>query len=242
MALFRRGRRIDPDVLLDVLTDLAETHGQPGLRLRLLDPLSRDPLVSVEDDERRVRQPLSELVRLFEQHRIAPDASALAAAARDWLDRRPLTDAAAQQHGVAVLGWRDRGRTHLSWQIVVPRRASAGAWIPSPMRAPLDIAAIRALAMQRSATQPASASRVGDVAVWAHHGYPAISSAPAANPERMLAEMQRLLLPVHDVHLVIAPASPLVAAGRTAALRLAEEAVDPCLVVPLSALNDLEWT
>lgn len=236
-----RRSRITAELVLDLVTEAAPELETAALRIRVLDQLGSDPMLSVEEGERRVRIDVAELARDMELARVVDTRDGVRAAFRSWIEHRPVTDADAATAGIAVCGWDEPDRTTIAWQVVVARRDGVATWHPSVLMTPTGVAATRADAQTRSLKIPVDMHVAGAAVVWTCVTTPALSTAALVAPERLLLRLTRRGLPTDDVHLVLAPPNPFVSARGPVARRLAGESNQPHLTLPWASVDTLGW-
>ncbi len=234
-----RRSRISPDLLLGVVAEAGPGLESRTLRIDVLDRLGPDPLLSVEEGERRVRVAIAELARDMELARVPDSRAGVTAAFTSWIDHRPVTDAGAADAGIAACGW--AGPDSIGWQVVVRRRTAIVAWTPSALMSARDVAATRELARGRSMGIRRDVRVAGEAAVWTCTAAPALSTAALVHPERVLRRLRELGLETGDVHLVLCPPNPFVCAPAAVARRLVEESSEPHVTMVWEGLAALGW-
>lgn len=231
--------QIPVELLLDVVTDVAAELTTGTLRIAVLDPYGSDPMLSVEDGERRVRLAVAELARDMELAHVEDSADGVAVALRAWLASRPVCDDDAAAAGIAVLGWLSSAT--VGWQVVLDRGGTVSAWQPSPLVDRTRRAVVRAGAWERSARVDVAVTATAQTVVWTAPGAPAFSTAALTAPDVVLSQLSRAGLDDVDTYLVLAPAHPFVAARPELARRLSVESAEPHVVLPWAGLASLRW-
>lgn len=236
----QRRSTIDVAALVEVAADLLPILSTDTLDARLIDPHSSDPVITLEEGERRLRIDASELARAMERARIDNSDAALAQAITHWVLNRAATDLAAETSGLAILDWTDATRTTVCWRVAISRGDAIIAWTPSTLLDTARVDAVRAVAMTRSQSQPTTVIVDGSVAVWTSPTL-ALSTAVLTDPARMLTDMSSHGLTIRDTMFIVAPGRPVAAADSPAATRLCAGAADTGVTVPPHRLHTLGW-
>lgn len=236
-----RPTRIAVADLVEVAGTVLPALAGPNLRVELLRRTSEGSVVVLEEDERSVRVDLADLADDMTRAGVAATADAMAAALGSWVAHRPVTDAAAEAAGVAVLDWADPARSSVGWRVVVRRGDAALPWTPAVGTAPERVHAARAAASGRAGSVELDLRVEGPVALWSHPTVPVLATAVLAGPERMLGRVVAAGLPVDDVHVVVTPHRPVACAGGGVAARLAGETPEASVTLPWARLADLPW-
>ena len=233
--------RIDQTALLDTIDSYMDSQPEGDLQVRLIDPLNSEPVISVEENERRVRVSVPELLRDLERARVPNDPAALALAFQEWVDQRPVTDQAASQTGVAILNWVDGERNKVAWQVVVRRGTAVSVWLPSVLTDTANTFLIRETAKERSRHIPVEISVSHNVALVSSPTAPLLASVALLNPADIVGALEKHDHTQHTLHVVIAPPGPLACANERAAKRLSGETTEPHVTLPLADIHFLEW-
>ncbi|MBA2389199.1 MAG: hypothetical protein H0V67_02980 [Geodermatophilaceae bacterium] len=237
-----RRSQINSDLVLDIVAEAAPELESATLRIRVLDRLGSDPLLSIEEDERRVRIDVAELARSMEIAHVTGSRRGVRAAFASWIGHRPVTDAQADATGLAVCGWADPGCTTIGWQVVVRRGNVVAVWKPSAAVAPTAIAVTRTQAQVRSLSVRVDMHVAGEAVVWTCTAAPALSTAALVSPERMLLRLSRRALPTDDLLVVVSPPNPFVCARGPVAERLAEESNEAHVTLAWPSVEALGWS
>ncbi|TYP86316.1 hypothetical protein [Blastococcus xanthinilyticus] len=241
--LLQRFRTAPVDVadLRDVASELLPTLATPPLRLDLVRRPGAGTVLHVEEDERTDRVPLVDLADAMSAAGVPGTPAGIAAALRTWVARRPVTDAAAAEGGIAVLDWADAGRTRVGWTVVVVRGGIAVPWAPSPSARTVVLHRTRSAATGRAHDVSLELRVEGPLALWSHGAVPVLASAALVAPELMLQRIGAAGLALPDMHLVVTPHRPVVCAGPGVARRLAGQASEASVTLPWRAAVDLPW-
>lgn len=229
----------DPDALRRAADRFCAEAARPGLTLRVDDDGAR-PALHVEEGERFRRTDLAELAQLIDRRHGDTGPDGLAAALEAWLADRPVPDAEAGTHGVAVLDWTDEEQTAVGWRVAVPRAGALVAWTPHPFTRVEDVVGIRDAAHDRATRHPVSCLVEGPVLLVSAE-CPPLATAALTTPERVLARAAVLGLRLRDAHVVVTPGRPLAWADAGIAVRLAGETVEPSVTLPWQRFPDLPW-
>ncbi|MBN1091631.1 hypothetical protein JKP75_03005 [Blastococcus sp. TML/M2B] len=236
-----RPTRIGVADLLEVATAVLPSMTGPDLRVELVRRTAAGSVVVVEEDERTLRVDLEELADDMTRAGVAATPEAMAAALGAWVERRPVTDAAAAAAGVAVLDWADAVRSAVGWRVVVRRGDVALPWSPGAGTGADRVRATRAAAALRSGSVELVERVEGPVAIWSHPVVPSLATTVLAAPDRLRARIAATGLPVDDLHAVVTPHRPLACAGGSVAARLAGETPEVSVTLPWARLADLRW-
>ncbi len=213
----------------------------PDLRVRLVRGTATESVVVLDEHERCVRIPLSELADEMSAAGVRPTPDGISAALASWVAHRPVTDAAATGGGIAVLDWSDTGQTAVGWRVVVRRDGLTLPWTPAD---PVDASALhrtRSAAMGRSHDVVLELRVEGPVALWSHRSAPTLATAALVAPESMIARTRSAGLAMADMHVVITPHRPVACARPGVAARLAGETSEASVTLPWRRLADLPW-
>ena len=236
-----RPARVGVADLRDVACAVLPVLAIPGLRMEVVQRSGAGSVVVLEEDERRVRVHLDELADDMTRAGVAPTHAGISAALSSWVDSRPVTDAAAEMTGIAVLDWRDPAESAVGWRVVVRRGNLAVPWAPSDA-----VDARRAHRTRSAATGRAHDVQValrveGPVALWTHARVPLLASAALVAPERMLGRIRTAGLHLPDMHVVVTPSRPVACADAGVAARLARETTEAGVTLPWRSLADIAW-
>jgi hypothetical protein len=209
--------------------------------VRILAPLSCDPVISVERDERVTRVDLSAVLRRFVSDRTGQptvrNLGQVMDGLRCWVDTLPVSDREAAAHGIRLVTWADPARRSLVLDAVVPRGKTLTSWTPSATLTARAGNEVRASATAQALAQldQVECAPDGTVLIWRHHD-PRLSGVILADPDLALRWQTG-----PDLVCVYIPGFPVVGASPAAALRLAEETmVDHRLLTFLDA-RQLRW-
>jgi hypothetical protein len=155
--------------------------------VRVLDPLSRDPVVSVERDERVTRVDMSAILRQFVSGRTGQptvhNSGQVMDGLRCWVDTMPVSDREAAAHGIRLVTWADPARTSLALDVVAPEaRPSARDAVSDhdPQRLqPRAVASHRARSGQ---LRHVDCALDGTALIWRHQD-PRLSGVIFADPD-----------------------------------------------------------
>jgi hypothetical protein len=236
-----RPTRIEVAELREVAGTLLPGLATDDLRVDLVQRSGAGSVVVVEEGERRTWVHLDELADDMTRAGVPPTPAGISAALSSWVAHRPVTDAAAASGGIAVLDWRNRGRTAVGWQVVVRRGNIALPWVPSPTAATPAVRRTRSAAGVRARAVALDLRVEGPVALWSHRALPVLATAVLAAPERMLEQLARAGQDVADMHVVVTPRRPVACAGAAVAARLAGETTEASVTLPWRHLADLPW-
>lgn len=238
----RRAAAVDVTDLHEVAADLLPRLAAPGLHLRLVRHPGVGTVLRVEEDERSLRVPLTDLAEDMSRAGVPGTAAGIAAALHSWVARRPVTDAAAAGSGIAVLDWCDLARTAVGWTVVVVRGAIAVPWAPSPSARTVELHRTRSTATGRASDVSLEVRVQGPLALWSHPRVPVLASSALAAPERMRHRITAAGLTLPDMHVIVTPHRPVACAGPGVARRLAGQASEPSVTLPWRDVADLPWT
>ncbi|MGY1825630.1 MULTISPECIES: hypothetical protein [unclassified Blastococcus] len=242
-GLLQRFRAAPVDVadLHDVATQLLPHLASSHLHLRLVRRPGAGTVLHLEEDERVQRVPLTDLADDMSRAGIPGTAAGIAAALRTWVDRRPVTDAAAAAAGIAALDWADRSETAVGWTVVVVRGELAVAWAPSPGARAAELHRVRSAATGRAHEVPLQLRVEGPLALWSHRAVPVLASAALVAPELMMQRIADRGLTLPDMHVVVTPHRPVACADPGVARRLAGQASEASVTLPWRSVVDLPW-
>lgn len=241
--LLQRFRTAPVDVvdLHDVAAQLLPRLASPRLRLRLVRRPGAGTVLHVEEDERVQRVPLTDLAEDMSRAGIPGTTAGIAAALGTWVARRPVTDAAAADEGIAVLDWSDRSETAVGWTVVVVRGELAVPWVPSPAARTAELHRVRSAATGRAHDVSPELRVEGPLALWSHRTVPVLASAALVAPELMRQRIAAAGLALPDMHVVVTPHRPVVCTGPGVARRLAGQASEASVTLPWRDVGDLPW-
>jgi hypothetical protein len=225
------------DVIDAVLPELAPAR----LRLSVVDRAADGPVVVLEEDERHLRVHLADLAADMTDAGVRSTPEAIADALTAWVDRRPVTDAAAVAAGLAVLDWTDLTETAIGWRVVVPRGDVLVPWTPSPAAGLRTVHRTRSAALGRADAVHLDLRIEGPVGLWSHPTSPLLATAGLVAPERMIARIADAGLDLAEMAVVVTPRRPVACAGAAVAARLAGETGESCVILPWRRLADLPW-
>lgn len=208
----------------------------------VLDPLSTDPVLCVERDERVARVEMSAFLGELRRSRVPSTVGAVAKTLRRWVDTRAVSDREATAAGLRVLAWADGTRSSLAWDVAVPRNAGWRLWRPGPLTSATVVARVRGAAHVAALQQAAEvdATRDGFTLVWRHRSERRLSSVVVLQPDRVRADADKAGMP-EPLTLVLAPGYPVVGASEAAVRRLVEESTGDHVVLPERQLAGLGW-
>ena len=231
-----RSTDISPTDLLAAVHAFRPAHHDAGLSVTV-DPGSANPTIRVTDQERMIETDLADLTRVLAGHGTEPTAEAIAAAFRDWVDTRPVCDAAAEQCGIVTVAWAHR-ESRPRWRVSVPRASGICAeWVPSVHTTPTTVHRIHSQALRRARDLIVSPLASGDVTVWVYRVNPVLSTATLTQP----GTLRNGAAETADLWVAFSPDRPVVVAARVAATRLAEESTEPHILMPLRDLDQIGW-
>jgi hypothetical protein len=226
--------------VLDALDQLADFWDEFTV-LKVLAPLSRDPVISVERDERVTRVDMSAVLRQFVSDRTGQptvdNLSQVMGGLRGWVDTLPVSDREAAAQGIRLVAWADPARTSLVLDVVVPRGKTLTSWTPSATLTARAGNLVRASATRHALAQLRNVDCApdGTAVVWRHQD-PRQTSVIFATPDpaRRWQTEQNLVC-------VYTPGFPVVGASPAAALRLAEETMVDHRLLTFPAARHLKW-
>ena len=226
--------------VLDALDEMAALWDEFTV-VRVLAPLSCDPLISVERDERVTRVDMSAVLRQFVSARTgqptAHNAVQVMGGLRRWVDTLPISDREAAAEGIRVVTWADSARACLALDVIVPRGKALVSWTPSATMSAGACKLVRAGATEHALAQLRHVDFApdGTAVVWRHRD-PRLSGVIFADPDaaRRWQTGQALVC-------VYTPGSPVVGASPAAARRLAEETMVDHRVLTFPAARRLMW-
>ena len=236
-----RAAAVDVADLRDVAAQVLPRLATPQLHLSLQRSPGTGTVLVVEEDERIQRTGLIDLADAMTCAGVPGTATGIAAALRSWVDRRPVTDAAAAGAGVAVLDWSDAGRTAVGWTVVVVRGDLAVPWSPSPAAGTAELHRTRSAATGRAHEVPLALRVEGPLALWSHPSVPVLASAGLVAPELLQHRIAEAGLILRDMHVVVTPHRPVACAGPGVARRLAGQASESSVTLPWRRVVDLPW-
>ena len=227
-------------IVLDALDQLATLWDEFTL-VRVLAPLSRHPVISVERDERVTRVDMSAVLRKFVSDRTGRPTvhnfGQVMDGLRGWVDTLPASDREAAARGIRLVTWGEPARTSLVLDVVVPRGKTLTSWTPSATLATRAGNLVRASATAHALAQlgHVDCAPDGTAVIWRHQD-PRLSGVIFADPDpgRRWQTEQNLVC-------VYTPGFPVVGASPTAALRLAEETMIDYQLLTFPAARQLTW-
>ncbi|MEP7192257.1 MAG: hypothetical protein ABI903_05275 [Actinomycetota bacterium] len=208
--------------------------------VQVLAPLSLDPVISVERDERVTRVDLSTIrARLTHRRRGRPgvhDRGQLSSALQRWVSTLPVSDREAAARGVRLVTWADTSCATLAFDVVVARGGALAGWTPSTALTPAGLQASREHATRSSVAhaEAVECTTDGAAVIWRHPDR-RLSSVIFADPDLARAYLDS------DLICVYTPGFPVVGAPRTAALRLAEETMNDYALLSFRQASRLAW-
>ena len=238
----RRVAAVDVADLHEVAADLLPRLATPRLHVGLVRRPGAGTVVHVEEDERTLRIPLTDLAEDMSHAGVLGTAAGITAALRGWVARRPVTDAAAAAAGIAVLDWSDAARTAVGWAVVVVRGELAVPWTPSPSARTVELHRTRSAATGRAHDVSLGLRVEGPVALWSHPTVPGLATAALVDPELMVHRGAGAGLAMPDMHVVVTPHRPVACAGPAVARRLAGQTGEASVTLPWRRVADLPWT
>lgn len=242
-GLLQRLRTTTVDVadLREVADRVLPTLATTRLRLDLVQRPGAGSVVVLEEDERSVRVHLSDLADQMTRAGVRPTTPGIAAALASWVAHRPVTDAAAETAGIAVLDWQDPAETAVGWRVAVRRGAVAVQWRPLPTAGAADVSRVRTAATGRAKDVVLDLRVEGPVALWTHRTVPLLATSALTDPQRMIERIAATGLAMPDMQVVVSPHRPVACAVPGVAARLAGETTEPGVTLPWPRLADLPW-
>ncbi|MDK3257427.1 hypothetical protein [Blastococcus capsensis] len=237
----RRAAAVDVADLHEVAAELLPRLATPGLHLRLVRRPGAGTVLHVEEDERTLRVPLTDLADDMSRAGVPGTDAGIAAALRSWVARRPVTDAAAAGTGIAVLDWSDAAQTAIGWGVVVVRGEIPVPWAPSPSARTVELHRTRSAATGRAHDVSMDLRVQGPLALWSHPRVPVLASSALVAPDLMLHRIAAVGLSLSDMHVVVTPHRPVACAGPGVARRLAGQASEASVTLPWRRVVDLPW-
>ena len=208
--------------VLDALDEMAALWDEFTV-VRVLAPLSCDPLISVERDERVTRVDMSAVLRQFVSDRTgqptAHNVVQVMGGLRRWVDTLPISDREAAAEGIRLVTWADPARASWRWTWLSPGERRSLSWTPSATMTAGAGKLVRAGATEHALAQLRHVDFApdGTAVVWRHRD-PRLSGVIFADPDaaRRWQTGQALVC-------VYTPASPSWARPQRPRRRLAEE-------------------
>ena len=235
-----RGAPIDVVDLREVADAVLPALARGGLRIAVTDRRG-GAVVVLEEEEHRQAVALADLAEDMAAGGVPATTEGMAAALAAWVAHRPVTRDAARRCGIAVLDWADARRTALRWTVAVPRGRATVTWTPPTDADPASVERIRAAALSRAAEVPLDLRVEGPVGLWSHLRLPLLATAVLAHPDRLLAGVADAGLDMSDMHVVVTPRRPVACAGAGVAARLAGQANEDQVTLPLREFAALPW-
>ncbi|MGV8847036.1 hypothetical protein [Tessaracoccus sp.] len=239
-ADLRANTYLSVGTVLDALDQLKPAWDQ-FTTVRVLDPLSCDPVISVERDERVTRVDVSEVLRGFVSDRTGQPtvhhAGQVREALHQWVNTLPVSDREAGVHGIATITWVDGACVALTLDVVAPRGKSLLRWTPSATLTTAARNQVRAAATTTAIThtQHVNCTTDGTATIWRHQDQRLSSVIFAdSDPATRWGTDPNLVC-------VYTPGFPVVGASPTAALRLAEETMVEHHLMSFSQAAQLTW-
>jgi hypothetical protein len=236
-----RATTVDVADLREVADRVLPTLATTRLRLDLVQRPGAGSVVVLEEDERSVRVHLSDLADQMTRAGVRPTPPAIAAALASWVAHRPVTDAAAETTGIAVLDWHDRAETEVGWRVAVRRGAVAVLWRPLPTADAAEVSRVRTAATGRAKDVVVDLRVEGPVALWTHRTVPLLATSALTDPQRMIERISASGLAMPDMQVVVSPHRPVACAVPGVAARLAGETTEPGVTLSWRRLADLQW-
>jgi hypothetical protein len=236
-----RPTRVSVADLRDVADAVLPTLATPRLRLSLVQRTGAGSVLLVEEDERQLRTGLHELADDMTRAGVVPTEAGIAQALTAWVAHRPVADAAAAAHGIAVLDWADAHHTTVGWRVVVRRGDLGLPWTPSTAAGPDEVHRTRSAASGRAHDVDHDLRVEGPVALWSHRDLPVLATSALVDPERMIRRIAAAGLEMPDMQVVVTPHRPVACAGAGIAARLAGESSEASVTLPRQELADLSW-
>ena len=239
-ADLRSGAYPSVGTVLEALDRLAATWDEFTV-VGVLDPLSCDPVISVERDERVTRVDMSVILRRFVNDRTGQPTvhsfDQVMDRLRGWVDVLPVSDREAAAHGIRLVTWADPARTSLVLDVVTPRGKTLTSWSPS---AALTAAAGRLVRESATGQALSQLGRVdcahdGAAVIWRHQDA-RLSGVIFADPDAAGRWQTGA-----NLVCVYTPGFPVVGASPAAASRLAEETMVDHQLLTFPAARHLEW-
>ena len=209
--------------------------------VRVLDPLSCDPVISVERDERVTRVDLSAVLRRFVSDRTGKPTvhsfDQVMKGLRGWVDILPVSDQEAAAHGIRLVAWADPARTSLVLDVVTPRGRTLSSWTPSTTLTQAAKKLVRESATGQAMAQigRVDCAQDGAAVIWRHEDA-RLSGVIFADPDPVGRWQTD-----QDLVCVYTPGFPVVGASPVAASRLAEETMVDHRLLTFPAARHLEW-
>jgi len=209
--------------------------------VRVLAGLSRDPVVSVERDERVTRVDLYAVPRHFVSDRTGEptvhNGDQVMDGLRRWVDTLPVSDREAEAHGIRLVSWTSSARTSLALDVLAPRGKALLSWTPSATISASAGKLVRANATGRALDQlgHVDCAPDGTAVIWRHRDL-RLSGVIFADPD----PARRWQTGVNLV-CVYTPGFPVVGASPAAARRLAEETMVDHRLLTFPGARRLTW-
>jgi hypothetical protein len=236
-----RPARVGVGALREVADALLPCLATPGLRVDVVERSGAGSVLVLEEEERCVRVPLSDLADDMTHAGVRPTRIGISTALASWIAHRPVTDAAAAAGGIAVLDWADPARTAVGWRVVVRRGELVVPWTASTSADAPAVHRIRSAATGRSHDVPLVLRTEGPLALWSHPSVPALATAALVAPDLMIQRIAAAGIAMDDMHVVVTPERPVACAGPSIAARLAGETTEASVTLPWRRLADLPW-
>lgn len=223
---------LDPDAVFAALLSVSD-RPDPGVAIDIIHD-GADPLITVTEGDRSTQIRFTALIARLNRSGTRDTAAALALAISEWVDTRPVSDAAAAERGIATVV---RYGSSARWQVTVARPSGTlAAWVPGLTNPTAATRTIRGAALDRAAALTVTPLRSGRVTVWSYLPEPRLSASVLAQPDALHAAT-----PGADATVVLTPGRPLAVADHEAASRLVAEVNQPHLMFPLNNLAALGW-
>lgn len=223
---------LDPDAVFAALLSVCDSP-DPGTSIDIHHD-TPDPLITVTEDDRSTDIRFTALIDRLNRTGTPDTPPGITTAIRDWVDTRPVSDAAAASYGIATVV---RYGAEARWQVVVPRTSGTlAAWVPALTGTSTATRAIRDSARERAAALTITPLPTGRVTVWTYLPQPRLSSSVLTQPDVLRAAASGW-----DAHVILTPGRPLAVADHESATRLVAEVSQPHLMFPLDHTTNLGW-
>lgn len=201
-----------------------------------------DRSITVKYDERVMRTPLRVLGDRFGKRHALDDPETMRVVFHDWLATRPASDAEATREGLTALAWSDDRHTAVGWAVYVIRSGYAVPWVPSPDFDQQAVIYTRFDAMIRGIDTEQRIRPVDQSLLFESPVSAALSTSVLGNPEVVERELREHGVRCGNPFAVISPGRPVAVTSEDTARRLAAEATQPHVIMPLQRATTLGWT